>query len=240
MSIIRICLQATYLKFRNKFFPQLRGTAIGTASVVVTNLVIENVEERAIDSFGQPQRVWKQFVDDNFVTLDKVAVDEFFTHLNQIRSSIKFTMEGEILFLDILVTKDRIETIDTNIYRKPTHKEHHLNFKLEYRLEDKFAAVNAFTLRVNSLIRDENEKRLELKHLRNVLTLNGYPNWLLNRKLKTNEIFNLQHPPLAMLFKPMVLRYFPMFQSFQRNQNQFCQVTEFELCSNPLKNLVVY
>ena len=36
----------------------------------------------------------------------------------------------------------------------------------------------------NSLIRDENKKGMELKHIQNVLTLNGCPNWLLNRKLK--------------------------------------------------------
>ena len=28
------------------------------------------------------------------------------------------------------------------------------------------------------------KKRMELKHIQNVLTLNGYLNWLLNRKLK--------------------------------------------------------
>ena len=76
-------------------------------SVVVANLVMEDVEKRAIDSFGQPPRIWKRFVDDTFVILDKVAVDKFFTHLDQIQTSIKFTMEGEedncISFFDILL-----------------------------------------------------------------------------------------------------------------------------------------
>ena len=43
-------------------------------------------------------------------------------------------------------------------------------------LEHKSAVVNALTHRANSLIRDENEKRMELKHIQIVLTLNGYPN----------------------------------------------------------------
>ena len=76
---LRICLQVTYLKFRNKFFRQIHSTAMGSpVSVVVTNLVMEDVEERAIDSFGQPPRVWKRFVDDTFVILYKVAVDKIF------------------------------------------------------------------------------------------------------------------------------------------------------------------
>ena len=54
------------------------------------------------------------------------------------------------------------------------------------------AVVNALTHRANSLIRDENKKRVELKHIENVLTLNGYPNWLLNRKLKIKS-----DPPFA-------------------------------------------
>ena len=118
-------------------------------SVVVANLVMKDVEERAIDSFGQPPRVWKQFVDDTFVILGKAAVDKFFTHLNQIQSSIKFTMEREkdnrISFLDISITRDHTGALDTNIYRKPTHRERYLNFKSEHPLEHKSAVVNALT-----------------------------------------------------------------------------------------------
>ena len=142
--------------------------------VLVANLVMEDVEERAIDSFGQPPRVWKRFVDDTFVILDKVAVDKCFTHLNQIQTSIKFTMEGEkdncISFFDISITRDHTGTLDTNIYRKPTLSERYLNFKSEHSLKHKSAVANALTHRVNSLTRDENKKRMELKHIQNVLT----------------------------------------------------------------------
>ena len=97
-------------------------------------------------------------------------------------------MEGEkyncISFLDISITRDHRETLDTYIYRKPKHSERCLNFKSEHPLEHKSAVVNALTHRANSLIRDENKKRVKLKHIQNALTLNGYPNWLLNRKLE--------------------------------------------------------
>ena len=87
-------------------------------------------------------------------------------------------------FLDISITRDHTGTLDTNIYRKPTHSERYLNFKSEHPLEHKSAVVNVLTHRANSLIRDDNKKQMELKHIENVLTLNGYPNWLLNRKLE--------------------------------------------------------
>ena len=105
-------------------------------------------------------------------------------------------MENEkdncISFLDISITRDHTGTLDTNIYRKPTHSERYLNFKSEHPLEHKSAVVNALTHRANSLIRDEKKKRVELKHTENVLTLNGYPNWLLNRKFKIKS-----DPPFA-------------------------------------------
>ena len=97
-------------------------------------------------------------------------------------------MEGEkddcISFSDISITWYHIGTLNINIYRKPKHSERYLNFKSKLPLELKSAVVNALTHRANSLVRDENKKRMELKHMENVLTLNGHPNWLLNRKLK--------------------------------------------------------
>ena len=83
--------------------------------------------------------------------------------------------------------------LDTNIYRKPTHSERYLNFKSQHPVEHKSAVVNALTHRANSLISDENNKRMELEHIRNVLALNGYPNWLLNRKIRIKSDF--QFPP---------------------------------------------
>ena len=107
-------------------------------------------------------------------------------------------MEGKkdnsISFLDISITRDHTGTLDTNIYGKPTHSKRYLNFKSEHPFKHKFAVVNALTHRTNSLIRDENKKQMELKHIQNVLTLNGYPNWLLNQKLKSSQILYMPTP----------------------------------------------
>ena len=82
--------------------------------------------------------------------------------------------------LDISITRDHTGTLDTNIYRKPTHSERYLNFIFELPLEHKSAVVDALIHKAKSLFRDENKKRMELKHIQNVSTLNGYPNWSLN------------------------------------------------------------
>ena len=52
---LQICLEATYLTFRKQFFKHIFGTAMGSpVSVVVANLVMEDVETRAIETFAHP------------------------------------------------------------------------------------------------------------------------------------------------------------------------------------------
>ena len=52
---LQICLEAIYLTFQKKFFKQIFGTAMDSpVSVVEANLVMENVETRAIKTFLHP------------------------------------------------------------------------------------------------------------------------------------------------------------------------------------------
>ena len=60
------------LNFSKKFFKQMFGTAMGSpVSVVVANLVKEDVETRAIETFAHPPRLWVHYVDDTFVIIEK-------------------------------------------------------------------------------------------------------------------------------------------------------------------------
>jgi len=67
---------------------------------------MENIEARALETFTDPPRLWKRYVDDTFVITNKSKLSEFLTHLNTIESSIQFTMEKEkegcLLFLNLL------------------------------------------------------------------------------------------------------------------------------------------
>jgi len=78
-------------------------------SSVVANLVMENIETRALETFADPPRIWKRYVDDTFVIMKRSKLSEFLTQLNTIESSIQFTMkkekEGCLPFLDILIKR---------------------------------------------------------------------------------------------------------------------------------------
>ena len=77
-------------------------------SVTIANLVMEDLEERALATTDIPLRSWKHYVDDTCAALPVSRVQEFLTHLNRVEPSIQFTVkvesEGKLPFLDILYT----------------------------------------------------------------------------------------------------------------------------------------
>ena len=51
LTLLEFCLQATFLSFSDRVFRQTFGTAMGSpVSVLVANLVMEDVEEQALTS----------------------------------------------------------------------------------------------------------------------------------------------------------------------------------------------
>ena len=54
-DLLSLCLDATFLSFRGKVYQQVHGTAMGSpVSVVVANLVMEDITERALSTFHPP------------------------------------------------------------------------------------------------------------------------------------------------------------------------------------------
>ena len=112
MTAVNLCLDNTYLYFHGKFYHQIFGFAMGSPiSVIIANLVMENVEEGAMSTFLNPPKFWRRYVDDTFVIIKKkTEVDGFHKHINNIEARIKFTIEHEtnnsIPFLDVFVTRE--------------------------------------------------------------------------------------------------------------------------------------
>ena len=58
-SFLKLCLEATYLSFRGTIYQQVHGTAMGSpVSVVVANLVPEDIEQKALSTFHTPPCFW--------------------------------------------------------------------------------------------------------------------------------------------------------------------------------------
>ena len=93
-------------------------------SVVVADLVMEDIESRALTSFTSPPRFWKRYVDDTCCAIRTDSVEDFHRHLNSIEPSIQFTLEaeseGQLAFLDVLISHNPDGSMDTTVYRTPT------------------------------------------------------------------------------------------------------------------------
>ena len=96
ISLLDLCLNATYLQFQNVVYQQVHGTAMGSpVSVIITNLVMEDIEQRALSTFRTPLWFWKRYVDDTCTAIQPCIIEEFHQHLNIIKPSIQFTYEIE-------------------------------------------------------------------------------------------------------------------------------------------------
>ena len=127
MDLINLCLTSTYFEYNGKHYKQLQGSAMGSpVSVVVAEIVMQNIEEQALATYTRTVPLWLRYVDDTFTAVHKDGIDDFHEHLNRQNTNIQFTKEieenGKIPFLDCLVTRDN-NKLKTTIHRKPTHTD---------------------------------------------------------------------------------------------------------------------
>ena len=92
----------------------LHGTAIGSpASVVVTEIVVQNIEEQALATYTRTILLWLSYVNDTFTAAaHKDEIDGFHKkkHLKRQNADIQFTKgieeSNKISFLDCFVTRE--------------------------------------------------------------------------------------------------------------------------------------
>ena len=70
------------------------------------------------------------------------------------------------------------DSIKTNVYHKETHMNQYLQFT--YPLEHKRWVVKTPMHRVDTIVSDERDKTEEKSHVKQVLIMNVYPEWLIN------------------------------------------------------------
>ena len=97
------------------------GQRLGSpVSVVVAEILMQHVEERALATCRQTIPLWLRYADDTFTASHKDRIDAFHDHLNEQNADIQFTKEieenGKLPFLDCLVSRDNNE-LRTTVYR---------------------------------------------------------------------------------------------------------------------------
>ena len=188
-DLLSLCLDATYLTFEGKVYRQIHGTAMGSpVSVVVANLVMEDIEQKALSTFHTPPRFWRRYVDDTCTALPLDVVDSLHQHLNSVDPSIQFTVEkengGQLPFLDILLSRESDGSISTSVYRKATHTDQYLNFQSHHPVAHKRAVVRTLMCRAEGLSSSAVSRVAEEKHVVEALQRNGYPKGFIHKQTR--------------------------------------------------------
>jgi hypothetical protein len=117
-------------------------------SPVVSNIFMEHFEEIALYTADYKPAKWLRYVDDTFMVWQHgpARLQQFLHHLNNVRPTIKFTMEVEandtLPFLDVLVMK-RDPKLTTKVYWKPTHTGCYLHFKFNHPHHTKRGVIDS-------------------------------------------------------------------------------------------------
>ena len=182
-ELLEFCLNNTYFLSQDQYFEHTKGAAMGSpVSPIVANIYMEAFEDRAVNTALWPPRICRRYVDDTFVVQLKSHKEEFFQHINEVDTSIKFTMkeagpDGSIPFLDVLVTPKVDGTFTTKVYRKPTHTDQYLQWDSNQYLASKCSVINTLTHRARILCSTPELINNELEHLEEVLRGCKYPRW---------------------------------------------------------------
>ncbi|KAL9976481.1 hypothetical protein ACROYT_G013789 [Oculina patagonica] len=116
--------------YKGTQYHQVFGCAMGSpVSAVIAELVMEEIEEKALASAPVKPRWWRRYVDDSNACLKSESIRVFHSHLNSINPHIQFTIEmpttgteGQtIAFLDTSNTVSASGQVEVGVYRKPTH-----------------------------------------------------------------------------------------------------------------------
>ena len=196
-------------------------------SPAVADLVMEDFKSEALSTAPHPPHVWFRYVDDTFTILHQLCINEFTDHINSINPHIKFTREEEednqIPFLDVMVVKEDDGSLRTKVYRKSTHTDQYLNWDSNHLLDHKTSVARTLLQRAEDIVSDPKEKKEEIRHIKEVLTINGYKPWAITipKKNKTAKKDEKERTTSSNSF-PIGIPYIPgltekLVRIFKRN-----------------------
>ena len=126
--------KTTQFAYNGIYYQQVFGTAMGSpVSVVIANMVMEDVEQRALATSPVKPFFWKRYVDDVIFAVSGNEAERLLSHLNSVEPSIQFTLEREkdrhLPFLDLNVSRGVQGNLETSVYCKPAHTDKYLAFE---------------------------------------------------------------------------------------------------------------
>ena len=157
LDLLDILLHTTYFKFSGDFYQQTDGAAMGgSTSAIVSEIYMQSLETTAITTADHLPKVWERRLDDVFLIVHKIYLQELLEHINNLHLQTQFTKEEEdnstLPFLDTLVQQNHDKTISVKIYRKPMHTNQYLKYTSHNPTSAKQSVITALFDRADNVV----------------------------------------------------------------------------------------
>ena len=147
-------------------------------SAILANLVMEHVEERALDTTPHSPKWWYRYVDDSNVCLSREHLTEFHNHLNSINPHIKFTVEEKKMDLLHFSTRGQPGIPMEQLRLACTGKPHILTSTFTSTLttlhNTNARLLEPFSTGATKIPSTADNKLSEVQHVVDELKINGY------------------------------------------------------------------
>ena len=97
MDLLNLCLTSTYFQYNGKHYKQLHGAAMRSpVSVVVAEIVMQNIEESALSTCRQTIPLWLRYVDDTFTAVRHDEIYAFVLTNNTLTYTLRERSKGNL------------------------------------------------------------------------------------------------------------------------------------------------
>jgi hypothetical protein len=210
LELTRICITTTYFQYKDAFFQQKSGMAMGSPlSPLLANMYMEWFEQKAIETSHTKPRMWLRYVDDTFTIWQhgNNQLETFKDHLNSIAPTIRFTMEkeeeGKIPFLDVNVQRVGSQ-LEMSVYYKKTHTGRYLDFASNHTRSTKAGVIKCLTNRAQNICHGERLEE-EKRNLTRTFMKNGYPRAFIEKAMVSKNRSTVEkEKPLKTITLPYI------------------------------------
>ena len=172
--MLSFCLKTTQFACKGPYYQQVFVTAMGSpVSAVIANMVMEDVEQRALATSPVKPFFQKRYVDDVISPVSGNEAERLLSHLNPLEPSIQCILENDrhLPFLDLHVYRGKQANVETS---KPAHTDEYLALDSHHPICLKKSVAKTLLRRADCLPSSLHSKAEERKCVSNVLKANGY------------------------------------------------------------------